>query len=118
MTTDEQIERMRVEILGDKDDSSKDDIFTYRLDDARVIWLTTVYPFEPDRTELPNEKAQLWQVRCAIELYNNAMSETYNASKYSENGISISFAKAGISQDLLDQLPPPHAKVPVATETE
>jgi len=113
MTTQEQIERMRVEILGDKDDDSKDDIFEYRLDDAKVIYLTIVYPFNPEITELPDERAQQWQVRCAIELYNNTLNEFYNASKYSENGISISFAKAGISQDLLNQLPPPHAKAPV-----
>lgn len=113
MTTEEQIERMRVEILGDKDDDSKDDVFEYRLEDAKLIYLTIVYPFEPEITELPDERAKQWQVRCAIELYNNTLNEFYNASKYSENGISISFAKAGISQDLLNQLPPPHAKAPV-----
>lgn len=112
MTEQEQITRMRVEILNDADDDSKDDIFKYRLDDAKVVYLTIVYPFEHDRTELPNEIAQQWQVRCAIELYNNTLNEFYNASKYMENGVSISFAKAGISQDLLNQLPPPHAKVP------
>lgn len=114
MTTEEQIKRMRLEILGDEDDDSQDTIFGYRLEDAKVKYLTLVYPFDHNITELPDERAQQWQVRCAIELYKGHQSEWFNATKYSENGLSITFATAGISKDLLQELPPPHAKVPVA----
>lgn len=109
---------MRLEILGDASNTSKDTIFQYRLDDAKAKYLTLVYPFNHTITELPNEKAQLWQVKCAIELYNAKESEYFNASKYSENGLSITFARAGISQDLINELPPPKAGVPIIETTE
>ena len=114
MKTQEQLlERMRLEILGDKTDTSKDDIFKIRLEDAQEIYLTTVYPFNHSISEMPSERSQNWQVRCAIELYNLTEDGLSNAIQYSENGLSIMFAKAGLSKDLLSELPPPRAGVPV-----
>ena len=113
MKTQEQLlERMRLEILGDKNDTSKDDIFEIRLEDAQEIYLTTVYPFNHSISEMPSERSQNWQVRCAIELYNLTEDGLSNAIQYSENGLSIMFAKAGLSKDLLSELPPPRAGVP------
>ena len=113
MKTQEQLlERMRLEILGDKTDTSHDDIFTLRLEDAQEIYLTSVYPFNHSINEMPSERSQNWQVRCAIELYNLTNDGLENAIQYSENGLSIMFAKAGLSKDLLQELPPPRAGVP------
>lgn len=113
MKTQEQLlERMRLEILGDKNDTSKDEIFTLRLEDAQEIYLTSVYPFNHSINEMPTERSQNWQVRCAIELYNLTNDGLENAIQYSENGLSIMFSKAGLSRDLLSELPPPRAGVP------
>ena len=118
MKTQEQLlERMRLEILGDKTDTSHDDIFTLRLEDAQEIYLTSVYPFNHSINEMPSERSQNWQVRCAIELYNLTNDGLENAIQYSENGLSIMFAKAGLSKDLLQELPPPRAGVPIEEQT-
>ena len=44
-------------------------------------------------------------------MYNNIGNE--NVTSYSENGLSESYGKAGISQDLLNELPPAKAGVPI-----
>ena len=41
------------------------------------------------------------QTKCAIELYNGIGKE--NVTSYSENGLSESYEKAGISKDLLNE---------------
>ena len=102
---------MRIEILGNKDDTSKDDIFKIKLKRAKQRYLRLVYPFDKDITELPNDNAREWQTQCAIELYN--MQGDENVIQYSENGLSETKAKAGLSQDLLNELPPAKAGVPI-----
>ncbi|MBE5820438.1 MAG: hypothetical protein E7310_06490 [Clostridiales bacterium] len=102
---------MRIEILGNKDDTSKDDIFKIKLKRAKQRYLRLVYPFDKDITELPNDNAREWQTQCAIELYN--MQGDENVIQYSENGLSETRAKAGLSQDLLNELPPAKAGVPI-----
>lgn len=101
---------MRVEVLKNKDDSSKDEIFKQKLEDAKYKYLELVYPYDKEIDELPNNRARNWQTRCAIELYNIIGSE--NTIQYSENGLSETYSKAGISKDLLNELPPPKAGVP------
>lgn len=101
---------MRLEILENEDDSSKDCIFEQKLEDAKYEYLRLVYPFNLDIDELPNDRAKNWQTKCAIELYNLAGNE--NVIQYSENGLSETYAKAGISKDLLNELPPAKAGVP------
>ncbi len=101
---------MRVEILGDKNDSSKDFIFKEKLDEAKYKYLELVYPYDTEIDELPNNRARKWQSKCAIELYNLIGNE--NVIQYSENGLSETYSKAGISKDLLNELPPPKAGVP------
>lgn len=101
---------MRLAILENYTDTSKDDIFTDKLEDAKNKYLELVYPFNPEIEDLPNDRAKSWQTRCAIELYNQIGNE--NVTSYSENGLSESYDKAGISQDLLNELPPPKAGVP------
>ncbi len=101
---------MRLEILENEEDSSKDNIFKQKLEDAKYEYLRLVYPFNPDIDDLPNNRAKSWQTKCAIELYNLVGNE--NVIQYSENGLSETYAKAGISKDLLNELPPAKAGVP------
>lgn len=107
---------MRLEILDNIDDTSKDDIFKVKLNDAKYEYLRLVYPFNSEIEELPNDRAKSWQTKCAIELYNLIGNE--NVTSYSENGLSESYEKAGISQDLLNELPPAKAGVPIEIKVE
>ena len=101
---------MRLEILNDSEDESKDDIFEIKLEDAKYEYLRLVYPFNPEIEELPNDRARNWQTKCAIELYNGQGQE--NVISCSENGLSESYEKSGLSKDLLNELPPAKAGVP------
>ena len=106
--TDEELEemliKMRIEILNNAADTSQDDIFKEKINDAKGIALYVLYPFN-EEAELPNTwRMNNWIVRCAIELYNK-MSSLYVQS-YSENGLSVSYLTGSISKVLLDQLIP------------
>ena len=98
---------MRLEILGNIYDFSKDDIFEVKLEDAKYEYLRLVYPYNPEIEELPNDRAKNWQTKCAIELYNNIGNE--KVISYAENGLSESYEKSGLSPDLLRELPPAKA---------
>lgn len=101
---------MRLEILRDITDFSKDDIFKSKLEDAKYEYLRLVYPYDSEINELPNDKARNWQTKCAIELYRLIGQE--GLIQYSENGLTEIKAKSGLSKDLLNELPPPKAGVP------
>lgn len=107
ITEEEQLKEMRTEILEDSSNDSKDEVFKIKLKRAKQRYLRLVYPFNRKITELPDDRARDWQTKCAIELYNLAGDE--NIMSYSENGLSETYARAGISQDLLNELPPPEA---------
>ena len=109
ITEEEQLNEMRIEILEDSSDESKDEVFKIKLKRAKQRYLRLVYPFNREITELPDDRARDWQTKCAIELYNLAGDE--NLTSYSEIGLSETYARAGISQDLLNELPPPVAGV-------
>lgn len=102
---------MRFAILHDIEDDSLDETFEILLDEAKDIYLDLVYPFNHNILDLPNTRARNWQVRCAIELYN--LDGGSNLKAYSENGLSESYEKAGLSKDLLSALPPAHGGVPI-----
>lgn len=110
ITEEEQLKEMRIEILENSSDNSKDEVFKVKLKRAKQRYLRLVYPFNQTINELQNERAQDWQTKCAIELYN--LSGDENLTSYSENGLSESYARAGLSQDLLNELPPPFGGVP------
>lgn len=106
--TDEELEemliKMRIEILNNAADTSQDDIFIEKINDAKGIALYVLYPFN-EEAELPNTwRMNNWIVRCAIELYNKMSS--LNVQSYSENGLSVSYLTGSISKVLLDQLIP------------
>ena len=110
ITEEEQLKEIRKEILGDDSDTSEDETFKRILKRAKNRYLNLVYPFDRDIIELPDDRAREWQTSCAIELYNLDGDE--NLSSYSENGLSESYGKAGLSEGLLSQLPPAKAGVP------
>lgn len=102
MTDELQIKRMRLEILNDVEDSTKDEIFKVKLNDAKWIALDALYPFNNEITELP-ERYKNWQVRCAIELYK-LIEEGYLS--YSENSLSWSKASDYLPKELMKELIP------------
>lgn len=110
MSKEDQRKIMRLQILNNISDSSKDDIFDIMLDNAENIALNTLYPYNLEISSLPsNKRLQLWQVRCAIELYKKI--GTTNVQSYSENGLSVTFLSGLISSDLLNELGPSKAGV-------
>lgn len=107
MSQDEQLMKMRLEILGDVANHSKDRIFMLKLDDAEIVALNTLYPYDLTKTTINaknNKRLANWQTRCAIELYK-AM-ERVGYQSYSENGLSVQFLTSLLSSDLLGELVP------------
>jgi hypothetical protein len=102
----EQVKRMRLEILGDVTDNTKDEVFKIKLDDAEVVALNTLYPYDYGQKELDktNRRLMNWQIRCAIELYKKM--GTTNVQSYSENGLSITYMTGLISTSLMNELVP------------
>ena len=103
MTEEEQIKKMRLEILQDIDCEDRDEIFKLKLIDAKYIALNALYPFHKEITELP-DRYKNWQVRCAIELYRKMGEEGYLS--YSENGLSYTMKTDLISESLMNELIP------------
>ena len=104
-----QLKRMRREILSNSKDTSYDDIFKDRIDDAKFVFLDRVYPYDKEINTIP-ARYNNWISRCAIELYN--LSEDGDYSSYSENALAWTRAEIGLSKKLLSELPPPQAGVP------
>lgn len=105
ITIEQQRAEMRQEISDEVDNLTLDKF----LRRAKNKYLSLVFPYNREIIELPDDRAREWQTRCAIELYNLDGNE--NITSYSENGLSESYGRAGISQDLLNELPPPQAGV-------
>lgn len=105
MSQEEQLKIMQLEILGNIFDNSKDDIFNVMLKNAEVVALNTLYPYNLEIKELPNNfRLKNWQTRCAIELYRKI--GTTNVQSYSENGLSVTFLTGLISTSLMNELIP------------
>lgn len=104
-----QIERMRREILGDSEDTKLDDTFKDMIEDAKLVFLNKVYPFDKDITEIPSRYIG-WVTKCAIELYY--LKDEGDYSSYSENALAWTKEEMGLSSKLLGELPPPQAGVP------
>lgn len=107
MSQEEQLMKMRLEILGDAAKFDKDEIFKMKLDDAEIVALNTLYPYDLTKTTInadKNKRLANWQTRCAIELYK-AM-ERVGYQSYSENGLSVQFLTSLLSSDLLGELVP------------
>ena len=99
---------MRLKILDNADNATKDAYFKMYLEDAKNVLLSRLYPFEHEKTDIP-ERYKNWQVRAGIELYNRLGEE--GITSYSENGLSYSYKTDFLSEGLISELPPPRAKV-------
>lgn len=99
-----QIKEMRLEILENIEDNSKDEIFKQKLKQAKYIALETLYPFDKTIETLPLRVENDWQIRCAIELYNKMGEEGYTS--YSENGLSYTKNTGLVSKELMEELIP------------
>lgn len=95
---------LRLKVLNDINDNSKDDLFEILLKNAKYIALNTLFPFDLDTTELPKRVEEDWVVRCALELYQNMEDGSYTS--YSENGLSWTKSSELISYKLLSELTP------------
>jgi hypothetical protein len=106
MTQEEQLIQMRITVLNDEDDDSKDSVFTVMLNNAKAIALNTLYPFDKTITDIDETNFRLrnWQVRCAIELYN-AIGKN-GLQSYTENGLSVTYFQNLISPVLYRELVP------------
>lgn len=110
MSEQRQIEKMRLEILSDITDKTMDEVFKSKLDDAEIIALDALYPYDKTINKLSNDRRlRNWQVRCAIELYKKM--GTTNVQSYSENGLSVTYMTGLLSSELLNELSPPKAGV-------
>lgn len=106
MTHEEQLTQMRIVILNDENDDSKDSVFDVMLNNAKAIALNTLYPFDKTITDIDETNFRLrnWQVRCATELYE-AIGKN-GLQSYTENGLSVTYFQNLISPILYRELVP------------
>lgn len=109
ITDVDQINEMRIVLDLVNNTDVTDEMLQLYLNRAKYTYLSLVYPFEREIDELPDNRAKAWQTKCAIELY--LLKDKGNLSRYSENGLSEGYGKAGLSQDLLSELPPARGRV-------
>jgi hypothetical protein len=77
-------------------------ILTDLLNDSKFICLSLLFPFENYvEYKLPTRYYN-WQLRACVELYN--LADKISVKDYSENGISWSRLKDGLSVSLTDEL--------------
>lgn len=87
-----------------KSKENYDSIINSLLEDSKYIGLSLKYPYEDYySTDLPS-KYNNWQIRCCLELYKLAGNE--NVQSYSENGLSWTMFKSGLSNDLINEIIP------------
>lgn len=79
-------------------------IITDLLADSEYIGLSILFPFRDFSTIKLPKKYYNWQIRCCVELYN--LAGKADIASYSENGLSWTKFKSGLSLDLLNELTP------------
>lgn len=103
-----QLEKLKRRISYDEDiftsQSNYEQILNDLLEDSMNIGLSILFPFEDFSEKSFPKKYYNWQLRCAKELYE--MEGSTNIASYSENGLSWTKFKSGLSKDLLDELIP------------
>ena len=116
MTQEEQLIQMRITVLNDENDDSKNSVFTVMLNNAKAIVLNTLYPFDKTITDIDETNFRLrnWQVRCAIELYE-AIGKN-GLQSCTENGLSVTYFQNLISPALYRELVP-KAGVPIDNDS-
>ena len=73
---------------------------------AEKTYLDRAFPFEPNITHIPDNRPRAydWVYECMREI--SEKSGCSSMTHYSENGISITWDKSGVSQGLLDRVTP------------
>lgn len=89
---------------------------THLLDDSESIALSDLYPFEDwSQKELP-KRLYNWQLRACVEISNFLGKE--GLLSYSENGLSYSKLKDGLSYDLQSEIIPNVGTISHTTNTQ
>lgn len=103
-----QLEKLKRRISYDEDifisKSNYENVLKDLLEDSMYIGLSILFPFEDFSNMSFPKKYYNWQIRCCVELYGSA--GTSNIASYSENGLSWTKFKDGLSQGLINELIP------------
>lgn len=94
-----------------KSSENYENILQSLLDDSKYIFLSLRYPFDETQTDMPT-RYENWQIRCCVELYK--LAGTSRVQSYSENGLSWTMFRDGLSEDLRNEI---IAKVGVLSTT-
>ena len=75
-------------------------------DVAKTTYLDLAFPFEQDITDVPSDRprAYTWIYDCMGEILER--SGCSSMTSYSENGLSISWDRTGVSNGLLSRVTP------------
>ena len=103
-----QLEKLEKRIKFDDDifesQEEYESVLTSLLEDSMYIGLSILFPFQDYSEKSFPKKYYNWQLRCSAELYD--MAGASNIASYSENGLSWTKFKSGLSQDLINELMP------------
>ena len=95
-------ERIPFDIALHENKRIYEQILTDLLNDSKFICLSLLFPYEDYANyELP-KRYYNWQLRACVELYN--LADKISVKDYSENGISWSRLKDGLSSYLTGEL--------------
>lgn len=101
-----QLEKLERRIVYDEDvfgtQANYEQILQDLLEDSMNIGLSILFPYQDFSEKSFPKKYYNWQLRCCVELYNS--TGTANIASYSENGLSWTKFKDGLSQSLLNEL--------------
>lgn len=105
---DNQLEKLKIRIpyneVIHKSEENYECILKSLLEDSKYIGLSLKYPYENyEELELPG-KYNNWQIRCCLELYKLAGNQ--NVQRYSENSLSWTMFRNGLSLDLINEIIP------------
>lgn len=115
-----QLEKLKRKISYDEDifeqQSVYENVLKDLLEDSMYIGLSILFPFQDFSEKSFPKKYYNWQIRCALELFDSR--GTNNIASYSENGLSWTKFKDGLSQSLLNELIPKVGTPMRVTESE
>ena len=77
-------------------------ILTDLLNDSKFICLSLLFPYENYADYILPKRYYNWQLRACVELYN--LADKISVKDYSENGISWSRLKDGLSSYLTGEI--------------
>ena len=94
-----QLERLKIRITENTTDEELEDI----LESAKAVILSRRFPFGEPPADIEYRYKDL-QIRIAVEMFAKRGAEGETA--HSENGVSRSYASAGVSEELLSEITP------------